>query len=41
MRITFAPARRDATFRDRGIDVQDAGEVFADRLFTTPDLARG
>ena len=40
MRITFDPAKRAATLRERGIDFQDACEVFADRLFTTPDLRR-
>lgn len=29
VRITFDPAKRDATLRDRGLDFADAAEVFA------------
>lgn len=31
MAITFDPAKREATLRERGLDFLDAGEVFANR----------
>jgi len=37
MTITFDPATRDATRRDRGLDFLDAAEVFAGRKFEFPD----
>jgi uncharacterized DUF497 family protein len=35
--ITFDPAKRDATLRDRNLDFLDAAEVFAGRKFEFPD----
>jgi len=37
MKITFDPAKRDATWRDRGMDFAEAGEVFAEDTFDFPD----
>ena len=37
MTITFDPAKRDGTRRDRGLDFLDAAEVFAGRKFEFPD----
>jgi uncharacterized protein len=37
MKITFDPAKRDATWRDRGLDFLDAADVFAGRRFEFPD----
>jgi uncharacterized DUF497 family protein len=37
VRITFDPAKRDKTLRERGLDFADAGEVFAGRVITFRD----
>ena len=37
MRITFDPAKRRATLRNRGIDFADAVVVFEGPVFTFPD----
>jgi uncharacterized DUF497 family protein len=37
MVITFDPAKRDATRKDRGLDFADAAEVFAGRTLTVED----
>ena len=29
MRVTYDPAKREVTFRERGLDFEDAGVVFA------------
>ena len=38
MKITFDPVKRDATLRDRGLDFEEAAEVFAGRVIDIPDL---
>jgi uncharacterized DUF497 family protein len=38
MRITFDPAKRDATLRDRGVDFLEAETVFAGPTADVPDL---
>lgn len=37
MRITFDPAKRDATLAERGLDFADAAEVFAGPTADLPD----
>ena len=37
MRITFDPAKRDATVAERGLDFADAVEVFEGTTFSYPD----
>ncbi|QCG98996.1 BrnT family toxin [Azospirillum sp. TSA2s] len=37
MKITFDPAKRDRTLRERGLDFADSGEVFAGRTIDIPD----
>jgi len=37
MKITFDPAKRDATRRDRGLDFEDAADVFAGKCLDIPD----
>lgn len=37
MKITFDPAKRDATLADRGIAFEDAALVFAGRTYTVED----
>jgi uncharacterized DUF497 family protein len=37
MEITFDPAKRERTLRERGLDFADAGEVFAGRTATAQD----
>lgn len=37
MPITFDPAKRDKTLAERGLDFEDATEVFAGRSMTLPD----
>ncbi|MEJ0097254.1 MAG: BrnT family toxin [Bauldia sp.] len=38
MRITFDPAKREATLKDRGLDFRDAEMVFAGRVLTVADV---
>lgn len=38
MKITFDPVKRDATLQDRGLDFEEAAEVFAGRVIDIPDL---
>lgn len=37
MRITFDPAKRDITLRERGLDFVDAGSVLATSVFEQED----
>ena len=37
MEITFDPAKREATLRERGLDFADAAEVFAGQTFRFED----
>jgi uncharacterized DUF497 family protein len=37
MKITFDPAKRERTLRERGLDFQDAARVFAREAFTFED----
>jgi len=37
MRITFDPAKRERTLRERGLDFHDASKVFAGLRFTFED----
>lgn len=37
MTITWDPAKRDATLRERGLDFADAAEVFAGRTLQVAD----
>jgi uncharacterized DUF497 family protein len=37
MPITYDPVKRDWTLRERGIDFEDAAEVFADRNYRRRD----
>lgn len=37
MKITFDPARREATLESRGVDFADAAEVFAGPVFEFAD----
>jgi uncharacterized DUF497 family protein len=38
MKITYDPAKRAVTLADRGIDFEDAAEVFRDDTLDFPDL---
>lgn len=40
MEITFDPAKREWTLRERGLDFIQAVEVFADLTIDIPDLRR-
>ncbi len=40
MKITFDPAKRDRTLKERGLDFADAEQVFADITFTQQDDRR-
>ena len=40
MKITFDPAKRASTLRDRSLDFADAGEVFAGKALNIPDERR-
>jgi uncharacterized protein len=40
MEVTFDPAKRDKTLRERGLDFADAVEVFAGRYTVQPDERR-
>jgi uncharacterized DUF497 family protein len=40
MRITYDPQKRLKTLEERGLDFEDAPEVFAGFHFTMPDLRR-
>ena len=40
MRITFDPAKRDRTLRERGLYFADAAEIFAGRTLTVSDERR-
>ena len=40
MRITFDPAKRDKTFRERGLDFEDAAIVFAGTTVEVEDTRR-
>lgn len=37
MLITYDPAKRETTLRERGLDFEDAAEVFAGRVITRLD----
>ena len=38
MRISYDPAKRELTLKERGLDFMKAAEVFAGHHFTTEDL---
>lgn len=40
MKITFDPAKRDWTLRERGLDFAEAGQVFAGVKLESPDERR-
>ena len=40
MKITFDPAKRASTLRDRNLDFVDADEVFAGKALNIPDERR-
>jgi uncharacterized DUF497 family protein len=40
MKITFDPAKRASTLRDRSLDFDDAAEVFAGKALNIPDERR-
>ena len=40
MKITFDPAKRASTLRDRSLDFADAAEVFAGNALNMPDERR-
>ncbi len=40
MKISFDPAKRDITLRERGLDFRDAVKVFAGRNATIPDARK-
>ena len=40
MRITYDPAKRERTLRERGLDFERAEEVFAGLTIDMPDLRR-
>ena len=40
MKITFDPAKRASTLKDRGLDFADAAEVFAGKALNIPDDRR-
>jgi uncharacterized DUF497 family protein len=37
MKISFDPAKRDVTLRERGLDFRDAEQLFSRRTATIPD----
>ena len=40
MRITYDPAKRERTFQDRGLDYEDAPEVFCGLTVEVEDLRK-
>jgi uncharacterized DUF497 family protein len=40
MKVTFDPAKRASTLKDRGLDFADAVEVFAGKTLNVPDERR-
>ena len=40
MAISYDPAKRDETLKERGLDFADAEEVFAGLTLTLPDIRR-
>lgn len=40
MKITYDPAKRASTLKERGLDFEDCGEVFAGPTLDTPDDRR-
>ena len=40
MKVTYDPVKRDRTFRERGLDFEQAKEVFAGLTIDIPDLRR-
>jgi uncharacterized DUF497 family protein len=40
MKITYDPVKRAVTLADRGLDFEDAAEVFRDDTLDFPDLRR-
>ena len=40
MRISYAPAKRERTFQDRGLDFEDAPEVFRGPTVEIEDLRK-
>jgi uncharacterized DUF497 family protein len=40
MRISYDPAKRERTLEERGLDFEDAPELFAGFHLTAPDLRR-
>jgi len=40
VKITFDPAKRETTLRERGLDFADAAKVFAGVTIDIPDLRR-
>ena len=40
MKITYDPAKRDWTLRERGLDFEQAAQVFARPTFDNPDDRR-
>jgi uncharacterized protein len=40
MAITYDPAKREWTLRERGLDFESAAKLFADLTFDVPDLRR-
>jgi len=38
MKIAYDPAKRDKTLEERGLDFEDAPEVFSGPTVTAPDL---
>jgi uncharacterized DUF497 family protein len=40
MAITYDPAKRERTLRERGLDFEDAAAVFASSTLNIPDLRR-
>ena len=40
MAITYDPAKREWTLRERGLDFEDVDEVFAELTIDIPDLRR-
>jgi uncharacterized DUF497 family protein len=40
MKITYDPAKRAKTLEERGLDFEDAPEVFSGPTVTAPDLRR-
>ena len=38
VKVTFDPSKRAKALAERGLDFARAGEIFAGRYFTAPDL---